>query len=376
MPVNRTTRREGPHIPPKTRSRTVDEDRRRRGSASTTLRDVAERSGVSVTTASRILNGRTSGIPIRDQTRDRVLAAAADLGYKPNLLARGLRGSRSSLIGVIARDVSDPFHIQVLQGINEVTRAREFRLFLGHVDYRPDVALSYGSMFERSHADGIIVLGDLVDGTWTLADLTTHHRFVVGVSDRTGPGAFPGVYSDSHEGTRLALEHLWGLGHRHIVCVSDPATEDQRLRTDLYRHFMSDHGVGDLAKGYSIGQPDPEPSYRLGLELFAGDGAGALPTAIFATSDTIAIGLLRAAYQSGVSVPGELSIIGFDNIAIAAYTVPPLTTISQSGEELGGRAASLLLDMIEADDDAERPADVVLQPTLIVRDSTAPPPGA
>jgi DNA-binding LacI/PurR family transcriptional regulator len=331
---------------------------------------------VSVTTASRILNGRTSGVPIRDETRGRVLAAAADLGYKPNLLARGLRGSRSSLIGVIARDVSDPFHIQVLQGINEVTRAREFRLFLGHVDYRPDVALTYGSMFERSHADGIIVLGDLVDGTWSLADLTTHHRYVVGVSDRVGAGAFPGVYSDAHEGTRLALEHLWGLGHRNIVCVSDPATEDQRLRTRLYEAFMRDHGVGDLAVAHPIGQPDPEPSYRLGLELFAANGTRHPPTAIFATSDTIAIGLLRAAYQTGVVVPRDMSIIGFDNIAIAAYTVPPLTTISQSGEEMGRRAASLLLDMIEADDGVDRYGDVVLEPTLIVRDSTAPPPSA
>ena len=376
MPVNRTTRREDRTIPPKAKPRSVDEARRRRGSASTTLRDVAQRSGVSVTTASRILNGRTSGVPIRDETRDRVLAAAADLGYKPNLLARGLRGSRSSLIGVIARDVSDPFHIQVLQGINEVTRAREFRLFLGHVDYRPDVALTYGSMFERSHADGIIVLGDLVDGTWSLADLTTHHRYVVGVSDRVGSGAFPGVYSDAAEGTRLALEHLWGLGHRNIVCVSDPATEDQRLRTTLYQAFMREHGVGDLAVAYPIGQPDPGPSYRLGLELFAGNGARHLPTAIFATSDTIAIGLLRAAYQSGVVVPRDVSIMGFDDIAIAAYTVPPLTTISQSGEEMGRRAAGLLLDMIEAADGAERLGDIVLEPTLIVRDSTAPPPGA
>lgn len=301
-----------------------------------------------------------------------MLAAAADLGYKPNLLARGLRGSRSSLIGVIARDVSDPFHIQILQGINEVTRAREFRLFLGHVDYRPDVALTYGSMFERSHADGIIVLGDLVDGTWTLADLTTHHRFVVGVSDRVAPGAFPGVYSDSHEGTRLALEHLWGLGHRRIVCISDPATEDQRLRQALYGAFMQERGLAELSATHAIGQPDPGPSYRLGRELLAGDGARDLPTAIFATSDTIAIGLLRAAYQTGVNVPRQVSIVGYDNIAIAAYTVPPLTTVSQSGEEMGRRAAALLLDMIEADGGSERPDDIVLEPTLIVRDSTAP----
>ena len=312
-------------------------------------------------------------MPIRDETRDRVLAAAADLGYKPNLLARGLRGSRSSLIGVIARDVSDPFHIQVLQGINEVTRAREFRLFLGHVDYRPDVALTYGSMFERSHADGIIVLGDLIDGARTLAD---HVAVLGGVSDRVGPGAFPGVYADSFEGTRLALEHLWDLGHRHIVCISDPATEDQRLRTNLYEAFMREHGLGHLAEAYPIGQPDPEPSYRLGLELFARDADRPLPTAVYATSDTIAIGLLRAAYQTGVAIPGQVSVIGFDNIAIAAYTVPPLTTVSQSGVEMGRRAAHLLLDIIEAGEAGDPVRDVVIEPTLIVRDSTAPPPTA
>jgi DNA-binding LacI/PurR family transcriptional regulator len=378
LPVNRTTPSLADDvartatIPPKARARTDDEGDRRPTSASSTLRDVAERSGVSVTTASRILNGRETGVPIREETRKRVLSAAADLGYKPNLLARGLRGSRSSLIGVIARDVSDPFHIQILQGINEVTRAREFRLFLGHVDYRPDVALTYGSMFERSHADGIIVVGDLVDGERTLADLTAQHRFVVGVSDRVGPGTFPGVYADSYEGTRLALEHLWDLGHRRIVCISDPATEDQRLRTSLYQAFMHEHGLGHLAVTHPIGQPDPEPSYRLGLELF-GSGGRPLPTAVYATSDTIAIGLLRAAYQTGVAVPRQVSVIGFDNIAIAAYTVPPLTTVSQSGVEMGRRAAGLLLDIIEAGEVGDRPADVVLEPTLIVRDSTAPP---
>jgi DNA-binding LacI/PurR family transcriptional regulator len=335
---------------------------------------VAERSGVSVTTASRILNGRATGVPIRDDTRERVLVAAADLGYKPNLLARGLRGSRSSLIGVIARDISDPFHIQVLQGINEITRAREFRLFLGHVDYRPDIALTYGSMFERSHADGIIVLGDLADGAQAFADLTVQHRFVVGVSDRVGPGLFPGVYSDSGEGTRLALQHLWELGHRRIICVSDPGTADQLLRADLYERFMTERGVADLIVSHRISQPDPEPSYRLGLELFESGDGRPIPTAIYATSDTIAIGLLRAAYQTGVVVPHQVSIVGFDNIAIAAYTVPPLTTVSQAGVEMGRTAASLLLDMIEADWTGDRVEDIVLDPTLIVRDTTARPP--
>jgi LacI family repressor for deo operon, udp, cdd, tsx, nupC, and nupG len=341
--------------------------------ASVTLRDVAGRSGVSITTVSRIVNGRESGVPIRDETRQRVLAVAAELGYKPNLLARGLRGSRSSLIGVIARDVSDPFHIQILQGVNEITRARDYRLFLGHVDYRPDVALTYGSMFERSHADGILVLGDLADGHDSLADLTTQHRFVIGVSDRTERISFPGVYGDSAHGTQLALEHLWQLGHRRIVCVSDPATADQGQRAALYERFMTDHGQAARIASYLTTQPDPGPSYRLGRELFAVAGPGSRPTAVFATSDTIAIGLMQAAYQADIVIPDQLSIVGFDNIDIAAFLIPPLTTVSQSGVEMGRTAATLLLDMIEHDREADDVDDVVLPTSLVVRESTASP---
>src|SRR5688572_20434925 len=206
--------------------------------ASVTLRDVAERAGVSITTVSRILNGRESGVPIRDETRRRVLAVAAEMGYKPNLLARGLRGSRSSLLGVIARDVSDPFHIQILRGINGAAQAHDYRLFLGHVDYRPDVALTYGSMFERSHADGIIIIGDIEGTETTLEAFAEQHRYVLGVTDRTARRQIPGVYADSVAGTRLALEHLWGLGHRSIICISDVLTFDGRLRIDMYEQFM------------------------------------------------------------------------------------------------------------------------------------------
>ena len=340
---------------------------------SVTLRDVAGRSGVSITTVSRILNGRELGVPIRDETRQRVLAVAAELGYKPNLLARGLRGSRSSLIGVIARDISDPFHIQVLQGVNDVTRSRDYRLFLGHVDYRPDVALTYGSMFERSHADGILILGDLAGGDEELADLTSQHRFVIGVSDRIKRLSFPGVYGDSAKGTMLALTHLWGLGHRRIVCVFDPGTADQRQRAELYEWFMADRGQAAAIGSYQTTQPDPGPSYRLGAELFAEANRADAPSAVFATSDTIAIGLLQAAYQAHLVIPDRLSIVGFDNIDIAAFAIPPLTTVSQSGVEMGRTAATLLLDMIEHDRAADEIEDIVVEPTLVVRESTAAP---
>ena len=277
---------------------------------------------------------------------------------------------------MIARDVSDPFHIQVLQGVNEVTRSRDYRLFLGHVDYRPDVALTYGSMFERSHADGILILGDLAGGDAAFADLTSQHRFIVGVSDRTARTSFPGVYSDSARGTMLAVGHLWELGHRRISCVFDPGTADQRQRAELYETFMADHDQADRIASYPTSQPDPTPSYRLGLELLAERGGPAAPTAIFATSDTIAIGLMQAAYQARVVVPEQLSVVGFDNIDIAAFTIPPLTTVSQAGVEMGRNAATILLDMIEHDRSADDIEDVVMPPMLVVRESTAAPKGA
>jgi DNA-binding LacI/PurR family transcriptional regulator len=323
---------------------------------------------------SRILNGRESGVPIREETRQRVMAAAATLGYKPNLLARGLRGSRSSLLGVMARDIGDPFHIQILRGINDVARARDHRLFLGHLDYRPDVALSYGSMFERSHADGIILIGDLEGDDAALDVIAEQHRFVIGVTDRTTRRQIPGVYSDSTEGTRLALEHLWGLGHRSIVCVSDRRTHDGRMRIDRYEDFMRERSVGDLISVYVTDQ-DPEPAFELGRRMFRDGAPPGGATAIYATSDTTAMGLMQAAYQVGIAMPGQLSIVGYDDIDLAGFTIPPLTTISQDGVEMGRRAAGLLFETMEGGRARSEVGDVVLTPRLVVRGSTAPPAG-
>lgn len=344
----------------------------RHGRASVTLRDVAERSGVSITTVSRILNGRASGVPIREETRERVLAAAAEMGYKPNLLARGLRGSKSSLLGVIARDIGDPFHIQILRGINDAARERDYRLFLGHVDYQPDVALSYGSMFEQSHADGIILIGDMEGGEPALDMIAQQHRHVLGVTDRTARRQVPGIYADGGRGTQLALDHLWDLGHRAITCVSDNRTQDGRQRIERYEEFMADRAEGDRIQVYITDQ-EPEPALRLGNQIFDPSRGSRMPTAIFATSDTTAIGLMQAAFQARIPIPDRLSIVGFDDIDFAAFTVPPLTTVSQNGVLMGRTAAERIFQMIEGDLDTADVDDIVLAPSLVVRGSTAPP---
>jgi DNA-binding LacI/PurR family transcriptional regulator len=275
---------------------------------------------------------------------------------------------------VIARDIADPFHTQILRGINAVSQEREYRLFLGHVDYRPDVALTYGSMFERSHADGIIVIGDIEGGDDALEVIAAQHRHVLGVTDRTARRQIPGVYADSAAGTLLALEHLWALGHRSIICVSDNRTHDGRYRIDVYQRFMRDHGVGDGIEVHVTDQ-EPGPAFELGRRIFEDFGQDR-PSAIYATSDTTAIGLMQAAFQAGVRIPERLSMVGFDDIDMAPFTIPPLTTISQSGVEMGRIAAELLFDMVNNARDRADVRDVVLTPKLVVRGSTAAPPAS
>lgn len=343
--------------------------------AAITLKDIAEKSGVSITTVSRILNGRETGIPIREETRKRVMSVANELGYKPNLLARGLRGgTRSSLVGVIMRDISDPFHIQILQGIHECVTRRGYRFFLGHVDFRPDAAIAYGSIFEESHADGIIIIGDIEGDEAALEVLEQQHRYLVGATDRIARRKYPGVYADSVQGTLLALDHLWNLGHRNIICVSDPRISDGRQRVEVYREYMREHGIEKKIRVYLTSQ-DPQASYQVGQEIFSSFNGPDRPTAIYAASDTIAIYLIQAAFQAGISIPEQISIVGFDNIDICPFTIPPLTTINQFGVQMGESAANLLLDMIEQNRDASEVNDIVISPTLVLRQSTNVPPG-
>ncbi len=336
------------------------------------LKDIAAQAGVSTTTVSRILNGRETGVPIREETRQKVLSIASELGYRPNMMARALRGSHSLLLGVLAGNITSLFHTQILRGINDAAVKRGYRVFLGQVERQVDVALDYGSMFEESHADGILIVGELSGHAEALETLVRHHPYLVGVSDRIGGCTYAGVYADSVVGTQLAMEHLWSLGHRRIMCVNDPALQDGRIRCATYERYMQEHGASEYIQVVSSPRALQE-SLQTGLKLFAEFETPRRPTAIFAINDSIAIGLLEAAFQSSISVPRQLSIIGFDDIDIAAFTIPPLTTIRQSGYELGTVAATLLLKMIATKQSSSEVDDIVLTPSLVVRESTAAP---
>ncbi len=337
-----------------------------------TLKDIAERAGLSTTTVSRILNGRESGVPIREATRQKVLSIANELGYRPNMMARALRGSRSSLLGVIAQNITSLFHSQILRGLNDTVVKRSYRVFLGHVQRQIDIAIDYGSMFEQSHADGILIIGQLEGDKETLNILTQQHRYVVGVSDRIASRGFPGVYADSVIGTQLAMDHLWALGHRRIICLTDPKIRDGRLRAEGYERYMQERGAADNIRVISTPRSF-QASCEVGKAIFADLRGVGSPTAIFAGTDVIAVGLMQAAFQARIIVPDQVSIIGFDDIDFAPFTIPPLTTIRQSGFEMGQIAANLLIDMIEQERPGSEVEDMVMIPTLVVRESTTAP---
>ncbi|HSS96659.1 MAG TPA: substrate-binding domain-containing protein, partial [Terriglobales bacterium] len=171
----------------------------------------------------------------------------------------------------------------------------------------------------------------------------------------------------------LALDHLWELGHRNIICVSDPRIRDGRLRVEIYQQYMREHDLENKIQVYLTSQ-DPQASFQVGQEIFASFNGPDRPTAIYAASDTLAIYLMQAAFQAGISIPEQISIVGFDNIDICPFTIPPLTTINQFGIQMGESATNLLLDMIEQNQDSSDVNDIVVSPTLVVRQSASAPP--
>lgn len=336
---------------------------------SITLKEIAERANVSAMTVSRILNGRTDGFPIREETRQRVLEIAREAGYKPNLMARALRGGRSSLLGVIVRDISESFFSQIVKGINAAAVERDYRVFLGHVEERPDTTRDYGSMFEQVHSDGILIIGDMQNDSEAVSHLLKRHKYLVGITDRIQRRQFPGVYTDNDRGVTLAMEHLWALGHRHILCVSDATINDGLMRAEVYQRFMQEHGAAERAE-VLFTKRFSEDSYRMGQAIFQREQ---LPTAIIAATDSIAIGLMQAAFEADIKIPQELSIVGYDNIDVSRFLIPPLTTVSQLGFEMGYAATRMVIDMISGEQERDRIDDVILVPELIVRKSTAAP---
>ena len=339
----------------------------------TTMRDIARVAGVSQSTVSRVLNDAATSVPIAAETRARVLRAAADLGYRPNPLARGLRGAPTMLIGAVVRDFSDPFWAGAIEALAVEAMGHGYNIVLGHAQGRLDEGIALTTVLETRHTDAIVLLGDMQDQPRLLDDLRASTVPVVAMWQGSSPLEFPTAEPDDKAGIRAGLEHVAALGHRRIAFVSSHLQGDFRQREDAYREFMAER-LGGVPDGYVQRVENTlaggEEALRALFEL------ADPPTAVCTSTDLVAIGALHAAHVMGLPVPERLSVVGFDDILMAAHTVPALTTLRMPMAEMVREAVGTAIALArEAGAGRPEPAKTVFEPELVVRESTAAPPG-
>jgi len=328
-----------------------------------TIGDVAARAGVSIATVSRVVNARYG---VSRSTSDRVQAVIDDLGYESSLVARSLRSQRTNVLGILVSDI-EPFSAELLKGIALAVRDTGFDLVVysrgmsgeGNWEQR------YLSRLGGTLTDGIILV------TPTVVEVTTAQP-IVAVDPHVGSSTVPTVHSENYEGAVTATRHLLELGHRRIGFLAGRRDlVSARRREDGFRAALAEVGLdvdNDLVQaGAFTVESAVEPARRL---LDRRDR----PTAIFAANDLSAAQVIATAGELGLSVPDDLSVVGFDNIPESALTEPPLTTIDQSIQAMGSAAVETLIELIEHPErHGERPPHHTLPTRLVLRRSTAPP---
>ena len=362
--------------PPK--SRRTSASRKRSQPAAVTIREVAERSGFSSATVSIVLNNAPLARYIPHTTKGRIQRAASDLGYRPNLFARSLRGRRSQTVGVMVFDMTDPYCTLVLRGIENTLYQSSFLPILTDVHNERSRFERYLEMLLDRRIEGLVVLANwLFVDINVLADLEKNNIPTAIVGRELKNDNISSVIVDNNLGARAALEHLQSLGHRKIAFIRGPRQlSDTEPRWRGVRAAARERGlpldarlVMDLPES---GDPFSsfENGYRLTEELLRRRRPF---TALMAFDDMTAFGAIRALAKAGIRVPDQCSVVGFDDVSPAAIYSPALTTIRQPMEVMGTLAATIVLEAINTTQE-KKPIRTIhrrIVPELIVRESTS-----
>jgi len=338
------------------------------------LRMLAEHLELSQTTVSLVLNNSPSAKSIPQETRNRVIEAAARLNYRPNYFARSLRQSRSMSVGVLAPDLSEGYFTRVMSGVvQELTSAHYFYFTACH-DWKRDLIEQYPRMLVERAVDGFLLLN-------TPADHISVPVPVVAISAHSVVENVTNIVLDHHTAVEQALKHLHELGHRKIAYMRGPkAIPDsdfrwesiQKVTKELGLPIDPDHVTRIDAAGWSMKTGyhpmAPEIGYKPMKALLEKTRDF---TAIFCFNDIAAIGAIRALKDVGLSIPHDVSVVGFDDILSAAYYSPSLTTVRQPLTEMGQRGAQVLLERITSGQNGH-PSEIVMAPEFVVRESTGP----
>ena len=306
---------------------------------------------------------------VKPETRQRVLQAMQSLGYQANLQARSLAGGKTNVIGVVVRDLVGQYTAEIVRGIDDVVAAAGYDLMILTTHQRTNRESTYVSRMVRGLAEGLLLL--LPEQLEQYADTLREHRYPYVLLDhRTFTGQDRSIIVANYEGAYAAIQHLINHGHRRIGFIK--GTMDIYSAVDRfggYKQALAENGIPfdpALVRDGNFMHPQ---GFILGGELL---DLPERPTAIFASNDMMALGVMDAARARGLSIPADLSLVGFDDIPMVAATHPRLTTVRQPLEEIGRVSAQILLRALQDPDVS--PETVILGTELIVRDSTAPVP--
>jgi LacI family transcriptional regulator len=335
---------------------------------------LAEHLELSQTTVSLVLNNSPSAKSIPQDTRDRVTEAAERLNYRPNYFARSLRQSKSMSVGVLAPDLSEGYFTRVMSGVVQELSAANYFYFTACHDWKRDLIEQYPRMLVERAVDGFLLLN-------TPAEQIEVPVPVVAISAHSTVENVTNIVLDHHLAVEQALTHLYALGHRRIAFMRGPrAIPDSEYRWDsieqVAREFSLKIDPALVIRIDAAGWSMKDGYHPMAPEIGYKPMQGLLEksrdfTAIFCFNDIAAIGAIRALKDAGLNVPGDVSVVGFDDIQSAAYSTPSLTTVRQPLTEMGKRGAQVLLERI-ADREKEYPSEIVMAPELVVRESTGP----
>lgn len=338
-----------------------------------TVSDIAKRAGVSAATVSRVMND--TGYPVRAELRDRVLDAASQLNYKPNVFSQMLKGGSSREIGVIVPSITNLFYAQLVSAVEAECLSRGYTPIICSSQDSPELEKRHLENLERKQVEGVLL--SCVQPSDSLLDMLNSSVRAFVLFDQTSPG-YGGdcVGFDFFEGGYMATKYLLDCGHRDIAFISGPIDRPSRNQYfDGYRRALRDSGVrlnnrrvvlyGD---GENHSNASIETEFRCGWELGRSlMQSEYLPDAVVAINDMVAIGTIKYLESEGVHVPRDISVIGFDDISISSLVSPALTTIVQPAAETGRLAAQILLNRLDGIEVTD--SNVILSPKLMERGS-------
>ena len=330
------------------------------------IRDLAEVLGLSITTVSRVLNGKAKRYRIRAETQQRVMQAAKEYNYVPNKLARGLKLSRTDTLGLIIPDISNPFFADIAQSIEKEARSNGYSLILGDSGEDQMVEKELIKLLLSHKVDGIIIAPVGTDYKQIIQTYNSGMPLVV--IDRCFPEiGLPFITSDNYQGGYDAVNYLISMGHRKIACIQGiPKSRPTTERVRGYKDALRNSGI-PLDDNLIVGDNyNTENGYKQTRILFSMEDP---PTAIFALSNLIGLGVIKAAEEMGLNIPENISLISFDEQPYSAFLGTPMTTIDQKKNEMGQLAVDVLLKYIGNKEYRKKVINMTLKTNLIIRDS-------